>query len=404
MKVKYLYGSLCLAVISFLIFAAFTIKDEKCSAAENDKKIKFSHKLHKDLTDCQSCHVGVTGSVTLKDKLLPTKTECKACHDVEDKDKCSTCHYENVFVALSQTKSSLNFNHSFHIGKQNKKCEDCHKGLGDVEYSHQAKGLLPAMETCYACHNNKSVATNECKVCHTATANLLPKSHQVVDFKRSHKFQANEAKANCAMCHDNNSCDVCHSTSGIMNETNTKKSFFRPYEPSNFVDGTKQQVITRAHDLNYRFTHGIDAKTGALECKTCHQNETFCVQCHQNRNSDYSMTGIVPFSHTKQNFTTFGVGSGGGDHAKLAKRDIESCASCHDAQGADPTCITCHVDADGIKGTNPRTHKSGYMKDDHGEWHTSLGATCYSCHRDANARPDGKAGIGFCGYCHSSKK
>ena len=61
-------------------------------------------------------------------------------------------------------------------------------------------------------------------------------------------------------------------------------------------------------------------------------------------------------------FTTIGVGTGGGEHATLARRDIERCISCHDVQGADPTCITCHLDSDGIKGTNPKTHPAGFMK------------------------------------------
>lgn len=64
------------------------------------------------------------------------------------------------------------------------------------------------------------------------------------------------------------------------------------------------------------------------------------------------------------NFKTLGVGSGGGDHATLAKRDIERCMSCHDVNGADPTCITCHFDADGIKGTNPKTHPVGFMSNE----------------------------------------
>ena len=84
--------------------------------------------------------------------------------------------------------------------------------------------------------------------------------------------------------------------------------------------------------------------------------ETFCVECHQSENEDFAFGGIVPASHLKTTFKTIGVGSGGGDHATLAKRDIERCMACHDVNGADPTCITCHFDADGIKGTNPKTH------------------------------------------------
>ena len=91
-----------------------------------------------------------------------------------------------------------------------------------------------------------------------------------------------------------------------------------------------------------------------------------------------------------------------GRHASLAKRDIESCVSCHDAQGNDPTCITCHVDPDGIRGTDARTHPAGYMKGERGPWHSNSGATCFNCHTDLNARPNGTKGRGFCGYCHGS--
>jgi hypothetical protein len=60
-----------------------------------------------------------------------------------------------------------------------------------------------------------------------------------------------------------------------------------------------------------------------------------------------------------------------------------------------------------VKGTNPKTHPSRFMADnDSGDWHTSVGATCFACHTDPNARPrplGGVAGRGFCGYCHGKK-
>ena len=70
-------------------------------------------------------------------------------------------------------------------------------------------------------------------------------------------------------------------------------------------------------------------------------------------------------------------------------------------QGADPTCLTCHVDNDGIKGTNPKTHPGGFMKDAHGDWHSDPGSVCFNCH--VGASPQSPSGIGFCGYCHGSK-
>jgi hypothetical protein len=114
------------------------------------------------------------------------------------------------------------------------------------------------------------------------------------------------------------------------------------------------------------------------------------------------ITGIAPQSHRQPGFTTLGVNTGGGLHSELAKKDVESCVSCHDMQGADPVCITCHFDNDGVKGTNPRTHESAFMSDEKGIWHDTQGAVCYSCHTDNNANPNGVKGVGFCGYCHSS--
>ena len=79
---------------------------------------------------------------------------------------------------------------------------------------------------------------------------------------------------------------------------------------------------------------------------------------------------------------------------------MESCASCHDAEGADPTCVTCHMDADGVKGTDARTHAKGFRAGEQGSWHSDPGANCFTCHSDANARVGGIKGQGFCGYCH----
>jgi len=111
----------------------------------------------------------------------------------------------------------------------------------------------------------------------------------------------------------------------------------------------------------------------------------------------------MPKTHLAANFKTIGVNTGGGLHADLARKDIESCEACHSGSGADPVCIRCHFDNDGVKGTNPKTHESGFMHDDHGIWHNTMGAVCFRCHTDANARPNGTPGTGFCGYCHGRK-
>jgi len=281
------------------------------------------------------------------------------------------------------------------------KCTDCHKGLDKVDYSFESPEVYPSMEICSACHNEVKIASNACESCHNSTFNLLPQNHRSNDYMRSHKFLAWESNANCMMCHNNNTCQECHVATTGITETNLPDDFYPPYIPSNSIDGTKQQVILKVHgDFNYRYSHGIDAKGKTSECQTCHQVETFCANCHQSENRDFALGGIVPSSHLLPNFKTIGVGTGGGEHATLARRDLEQCVSCHDVQGADPTCIYCHLDSDGIKGTNPKTHAAGFMKDVHGDWHDSQSSICYNCH--TSQMPSSPAGLGFCGYCHGT--
>lgn len=403
MKLKYYYLSFLLTLAVILILAAFPIKKVESSHTGNQEVIKFSHKLHVELTECKSCHSAVVKSISLTDRLFPNHENCKECHEVEDDTQCSTCHYEGKFESLVQSKFSLIFNHNFHVVEKNVECQTCHKGFETVSYSSELSNPHPMMEDCYACHNNNSFASNACESCHISTANLIPQDHRSASYIKSHKFAAREIDANCMMCHgiNNNSCQECHVATAVITETNTADDLYQPYSPSRYIDGAKRQQITRVHELNYRFIHGIDAKGKTNECQSCHQIEYFCGNCHQSKERDFALGGILPTSHLKPNFATIGVGTGGGEHSNLARRDIESCISCHDVQGADPTCIICHLDSDGIKGTNPKTHPSGFMKGEHGDWHTDQGSICFNCH--TNASPQSIPGIGFCGYCHGSK-
>jgi hypothetical protein len=402
MKLKYLYLFILPVLTGFLLLAAFSSGGSLEEKPGNEKIIKFSHSLHADLAECQDCHAGALKSTSAKDRLMPGHPDCQGCHEVEDSDQCSTCHFDDVYEPLMQRQSELIFNHSFHVNTQNMSCDECHKGLSAVDYGFQAVQPFPAMVDCYSCHNDKAIAANTCESCHTSTANLRPQSHQSTTFMRTHKFAANNFDADCIMCHDsnNNSCIECHAANDILTEVNLPDNFYQPYAPNNFVDGARMQKINRVHELNYRFIHGIDAKSQRFDCQSCHQVETFCGECHQSENSDYSLSGILPASHLKPGFFTFGVGTGGGEHATLARRNIESCVSCHDVQGGDPTCVTCHSDNDGIKGTNAKTHQTGFMRSERGDWHDSQGSVCYNCH--TNASPFTPAGMGFCGYCHGA--
>lgn len=402
MNFKYYYLSLLLPLSVILIFSAFT-NSKMNILSDNNEVIKFSHKLHAELADCKSCHSAAANGISLSDRLFPNHDNCKECHDVEDDSQCSTCHFDNKYEPLMQSKSELIFNHKFHTVEKNLDCKSCHKGFDQVAYSSELTNSNPMMEDCFSCHSNQAMASNACESCHISTTNLVPQDHKSSSFMKSHKFAANEINANCMMCHDSNenSCEDCHTATTGITETNTESDFYQPYSPSRSIDGVKQQQITRVHELNYRFIHGMDANGKINECQSCHQIETFCGSCHQSKERDFALGGVLPTSHMNPNFKTIGVGTGGGEHAVLARRDIENCISCHDVQGADPTCTMCHLDSDGIKGTNPKTHPAGFMKSENGDWHADQGSICFNCHTSAS--PQSAAGLGFCGYCHGSK-
>lgn len=392
------YFLLLISSVLFLLFTAFNSQESDEESLTNKDIIKYSHNYHTDLTECEDCHADVLRSISLTDRLLPDHDDCEDCHDVDDDDMCGVCHYDDVYESLIQSESSLFFNHNIHI-EQELYCTDCHIGINEVDYAFQSGQKNPPMENCANCHSETKIASNACENCHQTTYDLLPQDHKNVDYLKTHKFLAWAGDNNCSMCHDNATCMECHVTTTVITERNVSDDFYQPYMPSNNIDGPKQQVILRRHaDLNFRYSHGIEAKGKVSECQTCHQIETFCANCHQAEETDFALSGIVPASHLLPDFKTIGVGSGGGEHAVLAKRDIESCVACHDVQGADPTCIFCHQDSDGIKNTNPKTHVSNFMRNENGDWHESQGSICYNCHTSAS--PMSQITDGFCNYCH----
>lgn len=341
MKLRYMYFSLTTVLLSILFFTAASVNrnDEE---QNNSQKLKFSHKLHIPMMECAGCHTNVSSTTSLKERLLPKKDDCALCHDVSDEEQCGFCHYENIFEPLVPKKSEMIYNHQLHVEGQKLECVKCHQRFDEVDYSSELVSFIPSMNVCAECHNDNSTASNDCAKCHQSTANLLPASHKQNDYARFHKFDAKLPNANCAMCHDNNSCETCHIGNTMMITSNTVKDFYSPFQTEQFVDGSKQPAISKIHGINFRYTHGIEMKGKSKECQTCHQVETFCVECHTAAGNEYALGGIVPSSHTQANFLKIGTGSGGGEHATLARRDIESCIACHDNRGADPVCATCH--------------------------------------------------------------
>jgi len=362
-----------------------------------EKYIKFSHKFHIDDVgaDCQTCHSAAANSTKAEDNILAHKDDCLECHDGSTAgEDCEICHYDpDTAVNFPNPARQLLFNHKAHLERisSSQACERCHKGLEEVTYSVPEN--LPVMEGCIECHDNKS-APQYCETCHTHLPTLRPETH-LANWMHRHDDAVRATSEDCAMCHSFNYCQECHDGAILAGIDSGIPGKYSPNATQSW--GVKNLILTRNHDLNYRYTHALEAKSKIENCGLCHENESFCVECHQ---VNFGSGAIQPEWHggTGWGAIAFGVGSGGGRHAQMAKRDIALCASCHDPSGEDPVCLVCHMDRTPGRNNDPRTHsKNSYRYN--GPWHDDRSFTCYTCHVNAES----KNPAGFCGYCHPIK-
>lgn len=392
----------CIAMVLVVALIGAMMPEGKGIPASENKQIKFSHAFHVKEANiaCLDCHTNASKSRLAADNLLAMKESCRSCHEDQLSGDCTYCHTSADSSSYSAPKNparEINFSHQQHIENQKIACETCHTVLDSADAPLGT--LVPAMTTCTSCHDGTKIAS-ACESCHRNFASLRPADHNQLDFLHEHKRVARMDDARCGTCHSQETCIDCHSGSDLVKVNVQGRDLVSRHSPRvNANDRGQGMVLTKVHDLNFRFTHGISVKNKTMECQTCHNETEFCVTCHD-AGGNVKQGSFKPSSHMLAGFTTYGVGSGGGDHARQAKRDIESCAMCHAQDGADPVCIRCHTDADGVKGTDPRTHEKGFMATNHGIWHSDAGANCYICHTDYNANPSGHRGQKFCGYCH----
>ena len=320
--------------------------------AGNDDRpsiVKFSHQKHiKDVgADCVTCHPSAQTSKLASDYLSAKHESCQSCHEEQISNDCAYCHTtpENIQLRPEPVRDII-FSHEQHAAMKGVECQTCHAGLDETDLS-SAKNM-PTMATCNTCHNDRK-ASNTCESCHRNFVTLLPENHKRSDFTRNHRDLARlgALTADCQSCHTEQFCQQCHTTSGLKAFT-PKDLMTEPSAKTSTKDSPKQMLLQNVHDLNYRFTHGIDARARQADCASCHEAQTFCAQCHE-AGGNITQGRFKPASHMMPGFTTLGFGSGGGLHAEEARRDIESCISCHDVEGHDPTCLTCHTETGRVR-------------------------------------------------------
>ncbi len=319
--------------------AAGSVLDEDSTSAAI---VKFSHRKHvQDFgMDCLMCHPAAKESRLASDPLNGGHDQCQTCHEEQIGGDCGYCHTNPDNIEPRQPAArEIFFSHAEHVAMEGVDCRTCHSGVENAEQLGDIH--LPGMETCTTCHNDRK-ATGACENCHQNFVTLLPQDHQRSDFIRNHRDVARLGglMMECQTCHTEGFCQQCHQASGLKAFTG-KDLTTEPSPKTSTKDSPRQMILQSVHELNYRFTHGVDARARQAECVSCHELQNFCVQCHTA--GGFVTQGLFkPASHMVAGFTTLGPGSGGGLHAVEARRDIESCVSCHDVEGQDPVCLTCH--------------------------------------------------------------
>ena len=378
------------SVLSIAEEIPITIPEQDRSAI-----IKFSHRFH--LMDigliCTDCHVKASTSNISADNLLPLEENCAKCHVIEIKDSknCEKCHKDPTSpVSFENPERVIDFSHQFHLNKFEMACKDCHKGMNRTDYASRKN--WPTMPECLTCHQDMD-ASAECETCHPKVEVIRPQTHQV-NWIHEHKQHSLTGDMPCSMCHQDSWCEDCHAGAQLVK---LKEPALFEVSGSPAIRGRVGQVLQRQHELNYRFTHPLDAVGKERQCSVCHSS-SFCIDCHRIEGDEKRFKPVWhgPLPNDISPWMLFGIGSGGGRHAELARRDIERCVVCHDVEGEDPSCMQCHVDFDGVKGTDPRTHPIQFENQvGEGDFHFNSHSLCYACHIETKT-----FGIGFCGYCH----
>lgn len=309
-----------------------------------------------DCLNCGSCHRGAHDAKTpgtAENWIQPKVDRCSSCHK-DDSDEVYGRSIRPALAVVPAGKSIL-FEHDRHLKMKTVRgqCVGCHAGaVGD----ELGAPLFPPMSTCLACHEHREeFDRGECKSCHRVDdlRTLKPVSflsHDSAWMKR-HGLVARTNGPACETCHAQTSCDSCHDAT-------------RPSSPAiRNPDAIERELV---HRFDFVARHAIEAQSQPGSCVSCHQVQD-CDACH-------AVRGVSPTNKNAGSPHPVGWGSGLGSarnaHGPAARRDIASCAACHD-QGPASVCVRCHR----VGGTGGSPHGPG--------WRSSEPVTspqCQACH------------------------
>ncbi|MGO9707874.1 MAG: cytochrome c3 family protein [Polyangiaceae bacterium] len=341
--------------------------------------LRFNHKFHINDSSgprlkCATCHKAALTSESARDLLIPKGDVCDNCHmsDHSNLDKvtpgddaegkCGFCHvgykpeHGNLVARFEPPRANMVFNHKKHLDR-NIQCAQCHGDVGQLELA--TRDQLPRMRGCFTCHQMadsaaRGTAKSDCLVCHVATEatqngsrggnarmrtafvsgemhppRWLHDAEHGPDWIFRHRQIAGNDSQFCANCHREDYCTDCHDGK------------VRPHS---------------VHPSDYISMHPIEARMATVKCQSCHEEQSFCLQCHQRLG--ISMSGPTAVRESGRFHPPKEIWSDPprqpGHHSFEAEKNLNQCVSCH----VERDCVVCHG-AQGIGGGfNP--HRSSF--------------------------------------------
>jgi hypothetical protein len=327
-----------------------------CSQPDNTR---FPHVVH--LTELSCGGAGEPECLSCASCHAPSQRD--RAHKLPDASLCETCHRDDAHdvakvlaVAPERPYGEITFDHAEHLvmSEIRGQCVPCHAGV-----VRAGLRTIPPMQQCFGCHEHAAEwEKGECASCHLRAdlEKTLPQTFLKHDesFARHHGNLSVFEQRLCQSCHTQAECQACHDLSGGV----------RP-------EARRPELIqaTRVHPGNFLAHHAIEARSEPGRCLSCHTPQT-CDGCHVAR----GVSGIAVDGRNPHPPGWVGNDVTSSDfHGPAARRDLLSCAGCHE-QGPATNCIRCHKV--GAYGGNP--HPRG--------WKSARGMDsqmCRYCHETA---------------------
>lgn len=353
---------------------AFELGPSEAVYPPRNVPLRFSHRQHLDSgnVNCSPCHtatIGPSSDEDIEPSLRADHESCSGCHSDWLKgplEGCRQCHEgvravgsSTVVAAVERPEPNLVFSHQGH-DRKSITCLDCHAQIPRQGRAGSAR--FPTMDRCLACHQERR-APSECGTCHPQDrrgkliqefdSGLLvprrfsPAAAHIAGFELQHGAAATRERVLCQACHDDAECLFCH-------------------------DGIGRDA--RYHPDPWILQHGLRGASDRSRCQGCHRVQTFCLTCHQrsgiavfgpleNPLMRPSVRRVRPSERTSPAVGPHPMAADGWldpgsprSHGRVARRQIHSCASCHQEQ----FCILCHGSGfQGQNGPNPAVSPHG---------------------------------------------